>query len=156
MLAASPLPRGEGTGMTSPAAPLHELPVVAGPLDIDGLGHVNNLVYLRWIQEAAISHWEVLATPQEQDEIAWVVRRHEIDYRRSAVEGDRITLRTWVGGASRTTFERHTEIVRAQDGQLLAKARTLWCPIDPRTGRLRRIGPELRQRVSVPGTILPS
>lgn len=138
--------------MTAPMENLHELSVVAGPSDIDGLGHVNNLVYLRWIQEAAISHWEVLATPQEQDEIAWVVRRHEIDYHRSAVEGDKITLRTWVGGASRTTFERHTEIVRSQDGQLLAKSRTLWCPIDPRTGRLRRIGPELRQRVSVPGT----
>jgi len=139
--------------MTISGAIPHEIPVVAARADIDGLGHVNNLVYVRWIQEAAIAHWNILATPQEQEEIAWVVRRHEIDYQRSAVEGDRITLRTWVGLASRTTFERHTEIIRAQDGQLLAKARTLWCPIDARTGRIKRVGPELRDRVSVPGAL---
>ena len=138
--------------MTIFAATPYEIPVVAAPSDIDGLGHVNNLVYVRWIQEAAIAHWNLLASPQEQEEIAWVVRRHEIDYRRSAVEGDRITLRTWVGVASRTTFERHTEIIRSRDGQLLAKSRTLWCPIDAGTGRIKRVGPELRDRVSVPGT----
>ena len=139
--------------MTISAATPYEIPVVASPSDIDGLGHVNNLVYVRWIQEAAIAHWNLLASPQEQEEIAWVVRRHEIDYRRSAVEGDRITLRTWVGVASRTMFERHTEIIRSRDGQLLAKARTLWCPIDAGTGRIKRVGPELRDRVSVPGTL---
>jgi acyl-CoA thioester hydrolase len=139
--------------MTISGAIPHEISVVAAHADIDGLGHVNNLVYVRWIQQAAIAHWNLLATAQEQEEIAWVVRRHEIDYHRSAVEGDRITLRTWVGMASRTTFERHTEIIRVQDGQLLAKSRTLWCPIDPRTGRIKRVGPELRDRVSVPGAL---
>ena len=139
--------------MTISAATPYEIPVVASPSVIDGLGHVNNLVYVRWIQEAAIAHWNLLASPQEQEEIAWVVRRHEIDYRRSAVEGDRITLRTWVGVASRTTFERQTEIIRSRDGQLLAKARTLWCPIDAGTGRIKRVAPELRDRVSVPGTL---
>jgi acyl-CoA thioester hydrolase len=140
--------------MTLPASTPHEISVVAAASDIDGLGHVNNLVYVRWIQEAAIAHWNILATPREQEEIAWVVRRHEIDYHRSAVEGDRITLRTWVGLASRTTFERHTEIIRSQDAQLLAKARTLWCPIDACTGRIKRVGTELRDRVSVPGALV--
>ena len=137
--------------MSAPAGIPHEIVTAAGASDIDEQGHVNNLVYLRWVQDAAVSHWRVLATPAELDGIAWVVLRHEIDYVRAALEGDRITLRTWVGTATRMTFERHTEIVRSRDGQVLAKARTLWCPIDSRTSRLRRIGPGLRERVSVPG-----
>ena len=137
--------------MSAPAGIPHEIVTAAGASDIDEQGHVNNLVYLRWVQDAAVSHWRVLATPAELDGIAWVVLRHEIDYVRAALDGDRITLRTWVGTATRMTFERHTEIVRSRDGQVLAKARTLWCPIDSRTGRLCRIGPGLRERVSVPG-----
>ncbi|MHB9006055.1 MAG: acyl-CoA thioesterase [Limisphaerales bacterium] len=82
--------------------------------------------------------------------IAWVALRPEIDYLRAALEGDRISLRTRVGTALRMTFERHTEIVRSRDGQVLAKARTLWCPIDSPTGRLRGIGPGLRERVAIP------
>lgn len=122
----------------------------AGASDIDEQGHVNNLVYLRWVQDAAASHWRVLATLTELAGIAWVVLRQEIDYLRAALGGDRISLRTWVGTAPRMTFERHTEIVRSRDGQVLAKARTLWCPIDSRTGRWRGIGPGLRERVAIP------
>jgi acyl-CoA thioester hydrolase len=129
----------------------HELATRAEASDIDELGHVNNLVYLRWVQDAAVSHWRTLATPTELAELAWVVLRHEIDYLRAAVQGDRITLRTWVGVATKTKFERHTEIVRKEDGQVLARARTLWCPVDATTGRLRRIEADLRERVSVPG-----
>lgn len=137
--------------MSQGARTPHELATLAEASDIDELGHVNNLVYLRWVQDAAVSHWRTLATAAEQAEVAWVVLRHEIDYVRAAVQGDRITLRTWVGVATRTTFERHTEIVRREDSQVLARARTLWCPVDPTTGRLRRIEAALRERVSVPG-----
>ena len=128
---------------------LHEISAVAASSDIDDLGHVNNVVYVRWVQDAALSHWRALATPTEMAEIAWVVVRHEIDYVRAVQRGERVILRTWVGEATKTTFERHTEIVRSANGQLLARARTLWCPVDPRTGRLRRIEPDLRARVSV-------
>lgn len=132
------------------AGRIHKVETRAEAADIDELDHVNNLVYLRWVQEAAVSHWLALATPAEVDAIAWVVLRHEIDYLHATRVGDRVTLRTWVGVAAGATFERHTEIVRTQDGQVLARARTLWCPIDPRTGRLRRIEAGLKERVSVP------
>jgi len=128
----------------------HEMAALATSSDIDELGHVNNLVYLRWVQDAAVSHWRALATEGEAATIAWVVLRHEIDYVHAALPGDRITLRTWVGTATKATFERHTEILRAGDQRVLARARTLWCPVDPKTGRLKRIDADLRARVSVP------
>ena len=126
-----------------------ELPLEIRNEDIDRLGHVNNVVYVGWIQEAAIAHWRVLATPEQQAEVAWVVVRHEIDYKRPARPGDGIVARTWVGSASRNTFERHTEIVRAADRKVLARARTLWCPVDPQTGRPVQVSAEIRARFSM-------
>lgn len=113
------------------------------PADIDELGHVSNVVYLRWIQDVATAHWRELAPPASQAELLWVVVRHEIDYKAPAILGDSVRLRTRVGTASGLLFERHTE-VRRGDGRLLAQGRTLWCPIDPRTHRPRRVSPELR------------
>ncbi len=126
----------------------HELKVTVAPNDIDGLGHVNNTVYLRWVQEVAIAHWEAVVAAEHQAAIVWVVVRHEIDYKKPARAGDQILLRTWVGKATRLTFERFTEIVRAADGQLLVQARTLWCPVDPENLRPKRVPPELRAQFS--------
>lgn len=118
--------------------------------DIDDLGHVNNVVYLRWVQEAAIAHWQAAATAEQQRQLLWVVTRHEIDYRRPALEGDELRARTWVGTARRRAFDRHTEIVRATDEKLLARARTVWCPIDARTLRPTDVDEAVRSRFSVP------
>jgi len=120
------------------------------PADIDELGHVNNLVYLRWAQEAAIAHWTARTTAEQRAVLTWVVVRHEIDYRRPAMPGDELTVTTWVGVASHRTYERHTEIVRASDATLLAKARTLWVPLDPRTMKVTEVSAEVRARFSVP------
>ena len=114
------------------------------PADIDELGHVSNVVYLRWIQDVATAHWRELAPLASQSELVWVVVRHEIDYKAPAVLGDAVRLRTWVGAATGLLFARHTEVVRSGDGRMLARGRTLWCPIDPRTHRPRRVSPELR------------
>lgn len=127
-----------------------ELPIQVQPADIDRLGHVNNVVYLRWVQDVAVAHWRAAATAAQQAEVLWVVLRHEIDYRHPARLDDRIIARTWVGTATRRAFERHTEILRAGDRRLLARARTLWCPIDPGTGKPKRVGDDVRERFSVP------
>lgn len=126
----------------------HEIivPVVAS--DIDELGHVNNTVYLRWVQEVAVAHWRAVASSEMQAAIVWVVLRHEIDYKAAALLGDEVRLRTWVGEASRLTFERHTEIARVGDGELLSQARTLWCPLSTTTGRPTRVTAELREQFS--------
>jgi acyl-CoA thioester hydrolase len=136
--------------MTGSAPASFELGREVLPGDIDELGHVSNVVYLRWVQEAAAAHWRALAPPPSQSELLWVVVRHEIDYKAPAVLGDQVRLLTWVGLATGLLFERHTEIGRAGDGQLLARARTLWCPVDSETHRPRRVSPELRALFSVP------
>jgi acyl-CoA thioester hydrolase len=135
--------------MTGRPAASFELEHSVTPADIDELDHVSNVVYLRWVQEVAAAHWRELAPPALQAELLWVVVRHEIDYKAAAVLGDRIRLKTWVGMASGILFERHTEVRRAGDDQLLARGRTLWCPVDPRTHRPRRVSPALRVLCSV-------
>lgn len=126
-----------------------ELLISITPEDIDQLNHVNNVVYLRWVQEAAIAHWTAKASREAQEALFWVVVRHEIDYKRPALAGDGIIARTWVGPASQRTFERNTEILRAGDRTLLARARTLWCPMDLRTGRPTQVSDEVRAAFSV-------
>jgi acyl-CoA thioester hydrolase len=127
-----------------------DVPIAVQASDIDQLGHVNNVVYLRWVQDAATAHWFALATPEQRAAVAWVVVRHEIDYKHPAKLGDQVVARTWVGMASARSFERHTEILRGHDGRLLARARTLWCPIDMQTGRPKSVGDDIRQRFSTP------
>ena len=124
------------------------MPVSVLPADIDEQNHVNNTVYLRWVQEVATAHWKSLASAEAQAAISWVVLRHEIDYKLPAGLNDEILLRTWVGEASRLKFERLTEIRREIDHQLLAQARTLWVPIDPATGKPTRVSAEVRARFS--------
>src|ERR1700756_77732 len=112
-----------------------EMIVSVAPEDIDEQNHVNNTVYLRWVQEVATAHWRAIANGEAQEAIGWVVLRHEIDYKAPAALGDRIVLRTWVGKATRLTFERFTEIRRQNDLELLSQARTLWVPISVQTGK---------------------
>ena len=100
-----------------------------------GLGHVNNVVYVRWVQDVAVAHWRAVASAADQEKLLWIVVRHEIDYKQAAHLGDTILARTWIGVATRIKFERHTELRRASDGVVLAKARTIWCPIDAVTGK---------------------
>lgn len=125
----------------------YELAITALATDIDALGHVNNTVYLRWVQEAAIAHWASLAPPEMQAEIVWMVLRHEIDYKRPAKEGDVVILKTWIGLAEGLRFDRHTEIL-SNDRKVLAQARTVWCPIDPQTGRPKRVNADVRRLFS--------
>lgn len=128
--------------------PPYELAIAIQPADIDDQGHVNNVVYVRWVQDVATAHWTSAATAEDQAEVAWVVLRHEIDYKAPARPGDGIVARTWVGVAERYKFERLTELRRAGDGKVLVQARTLWCSMSRTTGKLMRPSDELRARFS--------
>jgi acyl-CoA thioester hydrolase len=125
-----------------------EMTVSVLPDDIDEQNHVNNTVYLRWVQEVAVAHWRALASPEARKAIGWVVLRHEIDYKAPAAFGDEIVLHTWVGKATRLTFERFTEIHRKSYRQLLSTARTLWCPINMQTGRPTRVSAQVHAQFS--------
>jgi len=113
--------------------PPYEMELTVQHSDIDQLGHVNNVVYLRWVQDAATSHWYSAATEEQKSNLLWVVVKHEIEYKRPAMESDELVIRTWVGQASRRLFERHTEILRKSDKKVIVKAVTYWAPIDAKT-----------------------
>jgi acyl-CoA thioester hydrolase len=117
--------------------------VTAGPEHIDELGHVNNAVWVQWIQEVALAHWYSVADPAHQDDYIWVVVRHEIDYLRAAFEGDTLTGRTWVGEAPKgARFDRHMEFV-GEDGKVRVRAITQWAIVDKAAGRPIRVPPEV-------------
>lgn len=134
----------------APEAEPFEVDVQIHPGDVDGMGHVNNIVYVRWIQDVALAHWAAAAPAEAQASMTWVVLRHEIDYLRAALPGDAVRARTWIGQAQALRYERHTQIVRG-DGAVLARARTLWCPVDTATGRPKRVPPEVRAAFSTGG-----
>ena len=73
-----------------------DLRFVAEDGDIDELGHVNNAVWVRWIQDIATAHWQATAPAEHVAAYVWVVTRHEIDYRGNVVEGETVTGETWV------------------------------------------------------------
>ena len=120
----------------------HSFSVDSG--EIDELGHVNNVAYLKWVQDIAVAHWNDAATREQLERFIWVVVRHEIDYKKPAFAGEDITAETWVGEWTAVTCERFTEIKRGDD--LLVKGRTVWCMIDKATTRPVRIASELRER----------
>jgi acyl-CoA thioester hydrolase len=120
-----------------------ELSFTARPEHIDELGHVNNAVWLQWVQEVAVAHWESLADAAHKQAYFWVVVRHEIDYLRAAREGDRVTARPWVGDAPQgARFDRFVEFTNA-GGKLCVRCRTQWAIIDKALGRPIRVPPEV-------------
>ena len=122
--------------------PVFERAITPQPADIDELGHVNNAVYVRWIQDIATAHWRAVARAADVDRYVWVVTRHEIDYRRASQLGEALTARTWVGEPQGARFDRFVEIVGA-DGRVRVSARTVWALVDLATMRPIRIQPEV-------------
>ena len=98
---------------------------------------MENFARIRELSKEILDE-RAVADPELVDTIAWVLTRHEIDYKRPAFLGDEITIRTWVGSATPVRFERHVEIADAE-GRVLVKSRTLWSPVDRETSRLKRL-----------------
>lgn len=111
------------------------------PSDIDDMGHVNNVVYVRWVQDVAAAHWKDAASPALQVKYAWVVLRHEIDYRNPAFLTDEIAGYTWVGNYSGARFERFVKLMSGI--KVLAEAKTTWCLLDSKSLRPIRIPDEI-------------
>ena len=105
--------------------------------NIDELKHVNNLVYLQWIQDIANLHWNELKHGVDTAGYVWVVIRHEIDYVGQAQLGDTITAKTWVGKTAGLKSTRHVEFYR--NNKLLVKAQTTFCLLHAKTFKPTRI-----------------
>ena len=119
------------------------------PEDCDELGHVNNVRWLGFVGELAGAHAMRRGsdndTLREQGSI-WIVRRHEIDYHRSALPGEAIVEETWVEEMSGARSVRHSRFTREADGALLVSAVTTWAYVDATTQRPRRIPAEMIAR----------
>ncbi|MGN6369882.1 MAG: acyl-CoA thioesterase [Phycisphaerae bacterium] len=124
---------------------IHNYPVTAPPTAIDANGHVNNIEYLRWFQEAAISHADTTGCTAATVALgaSWVVRSHQITYLRPAFAGDRLEVKTWVATFEKVSSIRRYEILRPADNAILAQGETNWVFIDAATARPRRIPPEV-------------
>jgi len=115
--------------------------------DIDELGHVNNIVYLRYAQDIAIAHWRSRATPEMLDAYVWVVMRHEVDYRAQLTLGDDIEVRTWVDATARgPAWARFVAVHKQGVDKPAAEIKSNWCLLDAQTRRIKRVPAELVAR----------
>lgn len=126
----------------------HSLTFTSRPEHIDVMGHVNNAVWVQWMEALATAHWEAVAPPAHQAAYAWVVARHEIDYRGNIVAGESALAETFIPDPpSGAKFDRRVDFRKvAADGQAgkpIVSARTTWVLIDRHTGRPLRITPEI-------------
>jgi len=112
---------------------------VAGPSHIDELGHVNNSVWVQWIQQLSTAHWDAAAREQDRAAFYWVVIRHEIDYRGNIGAGESALGTTWIEGEPRGAKSvRAVEFTR-EGGQPIVSARTTWAMLDKDSGRPARV-----------------
>ena len=115
---------------------------IVGPKHIDRLNHVNNVIYLEWVNEIAKLHWDELTKDHAQN-YYWVVRKHVIEYFKSAFLNDELTISTWVGASKGPLSERFVEIKKGDT--ILVKVNSTWCLIDGQSHRPKRITEDIIQ-----------
>jgi acyl-CoA thioester hydrolase len=120
---------------------------------VDRNGHVNNVVYVQWMQDVAVRHFTAMggAEPMSGAGATWVVRSHAVEYLKPAFAGERIEARTWVENLGRVRSTRRYEFIRTSDETLLARGATEWVFVDLETGRPRAIPPEVRNLFTLSG-----
>ncbi|WP_370175577.1 acyl-CoA thioesterase [Leeuwenhoekiella palythoae] len=106
---------------------------------IDGLGHVNNVIYLQWVQDVAEAHWQHNSTEEMLQKYAWVALEHTIKYHAPAFEGEQITIETWVEKFEGVRSIRRTKIFRPSDHKVLATSITNWCLLNMQTRKPLRV-----------------
>lgn len=111
---------------------------------IDENGHVNNVVYVQWMQDIAIEHYASIGGIEAQGaDATWVVRQHSVEYFLPAFEGEEIEIRTWVEDIRKVRSLRKYEFVRISDGKTLVKGETDWVFVETKTGRPKAIPVEV-------------
>lgn len=122
------------------AQEIFELPITVEAHHLDDLNHVNNVVYLQWVQDVAAAHWSHKATDQMKSEYIWVVLNHYLEYKRPALLGEQLIARTYVHNYDGPKSERHVQILRGDT--LLVQAKTTWCLLDKASQRPKRVPQE--------------
>ena len=132
---------------------MYEHAIRVDDADIDMLGHASNIAFVRWIQDVAVAHSAAvgldIATYMRLGAF-FVVRRNEIDYLRPVLRGEQLTVRTWIASAAAAKCERGTELLRAADGEVVARSLTTWGFVEAATGRPTRIPDDVRVAFGYP------
>ncbi len=136
----------------SPSNAIFHYRLTIPPDAIDENGHVNNVAYVQWMQDAAVRHFESLGGPPVMMEAGatWVVRSHHIEYLRPSFAGEEIEVRTWIANVRRVRSLRKYEFLRASDGELLVRGETDWVFVNARDGRPMSIPPAVSQLFPMP------
>ncbi len=113
------------------------------PEHIDVMGHVNNAVWVQWVQDMATAHWDAAARAEDQAAFVWLVIRHEIDYRGNISVSKTVTGETWIpDGAQGAKSTRRVEFTDST-GKVIVSANTTWAMLDRESGRLARVRPDV-------------
>ena len=113
--------------------------------DLDDLNHVNNIIYIRWIQEIAKFHWESLVSNDIRNNYYWVLLEHQIKYLHPAFLGDKIKIKTYIEKTGGIKSNRIVEIYNTDTNILIVKSKTIWCLINAKSNKPSRITDEIRQ-----------
>ena len=122
-----------------------EKKILVSKNDLDDLNHVNNVVYIQWIQKIAKEHWEKLASNEILDNYYWVLLEHQIKYLYPALLDDKIRIKTYIDSTEEIKSSRIVEIYNNDTNRLLVNSRTIWCLINSKTNKPIRIPDEIRQ-----------
>jgi acyl-CoA thioester hydrolase len=124
-----------------PISPTYTKTIAVPETVIDENGHVNNVVYVQWMQDIAVEHYTAIGGigPTQMIGATWVARTHTIEYLLPAFAGEEIEIRTWIENVRRVRSLRKYEFVRKADGRVLVKGETEWVFVDVKTGSPRAI-----------------
>lgn len=129
-----------------PISPTYTKTIIISSYAIDENGHVNNVVYVQWMQDLAVEHYASIGGIEAQGpDATWVVRKHSVEYFLPAFEGEEIEARTWVEDLRKVRSLRMYEFVRKSDGKVLVKGETDWVFMDVKTGRPKAIPVEVEK-----------
>jgi acyl-CoA thioester hydrolase len=115
----------------------HRFRVPIDPADIDFMGHVNNASYLKWVQDAVLSHWRKIAPADAVASLLWVALKHEITYRKPTFLNDEVIATVLLEKVQGARAFYQTIISRGEE--VLAEVQSSWCCIDAKTLRPARL-----------------
>jgi acyl-CoA thioester hydrolase len=118
-----------------PPLPIFSYTFIVPQSAIDEYGHVNNVIYVQWMQDAATRHPQAIPEFVQPENTGWFAREHRIEYLLPAFEGDELEVRTWVADMKRVRAQRKYDFTRKSDGKVVAKGETNWIYVDLTTGR---------------------
>lgn len=117
--------------------------IVVNSDHLDDINHVNNVIYVQWMQDIAQEHWNKYVPESLKKSVTWMIKRHEIEYFHQAFLNDELEMETWTGDYTNVTWKRHYLIKRLSDGKKIIESVSVWIPLDSHSLRPKRIEADL-------------